>query len=432
MATDGAHRTAALRRPRAAAGERPTAAIVLFASVGLGAAASTVWAATAAPVTARDLALCGLLLALEIGYVEVLRWTRPRPDRRAPARRRSLGAVVVVAGALLLPPVAAVVLPVVAIPYERRRLELPGGRPHPVAFGVAATVLACLAVWLVRHWAAGGAPAVAAGLGLVLLAMAVFTLVEGGLAAAAVALTETRPSLRRLLGGLDDNLLDLAAVALGGLAAAAVASTPWLAPMVLPAMIVMHRAMVVPQLTEDSRVDGKTGLLNSATWHERAAADLAGTRPDHAPRAVLMIDVDHFKSVNDTYGHVAGDVVLAAVADAVRGAVRSQDLVGRFGGEEFVVLLAPSDGGGAAEVNLVAHRIRRTVAALTVVVDVAERPRRVGGLRVSIGAGVQRAGGHPAGRGDLGELVRLADEAVYAAKRAGRDQVRVTALTSRS
>ncbi len=322
---------------------RPAVAAALVVGVALAAAAGTVWAATAVPVGARDAAVLALLLGLEIGYVEALRLTRPRPDRSVRPRRGNGTSVAVVAGALLLSPAAAVVLPLLGHLYEHRRLELPAGPPYRVAYGVSALALAALAVWPIRFWGAGGAPAVDAGLPLVLLAVAVFALVDRGLAAAAAALTGPRAPLRRLLGGFDDNLLELATLALGGLAAAAVVATPWIVPMVLPAMIVMRRAALVPQLTRDAHVDGKTGLLNAGTWQERAAADLATARPDDAPRAVLVIDLDHFKAVNDTYGHIAGDAVLAAVADAVQGAVRSRDLVGRFGGEEFVVLRG-SDG----------------------------------------------------------------------------------------
>ena len=119
---------------------------------------------------------------------------------------------------------------------------------------------------------------------------------------------------------------------------------------VLPPVLVLHRAVLVHQLAEAARTDLKTGLLNAAAWHTQAERALSRNRRDDSPRGVLVLDLDHFKRVNDTYGHLAGDNVLVAVADALRGEVRDRDLVGRFGGEEFVVLLAalPGGAGGGA------------------------------------------------------------------------------------
>jgi diguanylate cyclase (GGDEF)-like protein len=408
----------------------PAAAVAVVVAVLAAAACGWSWVALEDPIGPVDVRVGALLLVIEIGYVEALRLARPRRARSVPPRRGGLTAVVVVAGALLLSPAAAVVLPVVGHLHEAWRLGTVRPR-YRVGYAVAASALAVLAVWAVRMWGVGGASALDGGLSLVLLALLAFAVVDCGLMAVLGGLGQPVPSMRRALGGFDDNLLDLAALGLGALAAAAAVVSPWLVPFVLPTMLVMHRATLVPQLAEDARLDGKTGLLNATTWQERAVVDLAATRPGDGPRAVLVIDLDHFKAVNDTFGHVAGDVVLAAVADAIRGAVRAQDLVGRFGGEEFVVLLARADGGGAAEVEQIAQRIRHAVAALRVAIDTPAGGRVVAGLRVSIGAGVQRAGGHPAARGELGELVKVADAAVYAAKRGGRDQVRVTVLTAR-
>ena len=416
---------APVRRRRLA----PSAVVVVVAVAAMAGCAWS-WIAPAVPIGPADLRIAALLLVVEIGYVEALRLARPRRAASVPPRRGGLTAVVVVAGALLLPPAAAVVLPIVGHVHEAWRLGTVRPR-HRVGYGVAAAVLAVLAVWAVRVWGGGGMPALGGGLSSVLLALAVFALVDCGLIALLGVVSEPRSSRRRALGGFDDNLLDLAALGMGGLTAAAVVANPWLVPFVLPTMLVMHRAMLVPQLAEDACIDGKTGLLNATTWQERAVVDLAATRPGDGPRAVLVIDLDHFKAVNDTFGHVAGDVVLAAVADAIQGAVRAHDVVGRFGGEEFVVLLARADSGGVADVEQIAQRIRRAVAALRVSIDTPAGRRVVAGLRVSIGAGVQRTGGHPAARGELSELVKVADAAVYAAKRGGRDQVRVSALTPR-
>jgi diguanylate cyclase (GGDEF)-like protein len=137
---------------------------------------------------------------------------------------------------------------------------------------------------------------------------------------------------------------------------------------------------------------------------------------------VLVLDLDHFKDVNDTYGHLAGDEVLAAVADALQAEVRDGDLVGRFGGEEFVILLAARAGRTEADAltsaQSVADRIRRRVASLAVGLETPDGPLTVAGLSVSVGAAVR-----PDGPADLRTLVHAADTALYAAKRAGRNRV---------
>jgi diguanylate cyclase (GGDEF)-like protein len=135
---------------------------------------------------------------------------------------------------------------------------------------------------------------------------------------------------------------------------------------------------------------------------------------------VLVLDLDHFKAVNDTHGHLAGDQVLAAVAGAVRAEVRERDLVGRFGGEEFVVLLAGPAAGAAAELEAVAERIRSRVADLRVEIPTPDGPLTVSGLTVSIGGAVA-----PAEGADLRTLLQIGDTALYAAKRDGRNAVRI-------
>jgi diguanylate cyclase (GGDEF)-like protein len=134
------------------------------------------------------------------------------------------------------------------------------------------------------------------------------------------------------------------------------------------------------------------------------------------------MDLDHFKDVNDHHGHIAGDLVLSAVADALRAEVRDHDLVGRFGGEEFVVLLAGVEVAADDGVLAIADRIRAHIASLRVEIPTPDGPLTVEGLTVSIGAAV-----HPGHGEDVGTLMQAADAALYAAKRAGRNTVRLAA-----
>jgi diguanylate cyclase (GGDEF)-like protein len=136
------------------------------------------------------------------------------------------------------------------------------------------------------------------------------------------------------------------------------------------------------------------------------------------PLGVLMLDLDHFKSFNDRMGHLVGDQLLRAVADELRSETRPYDLVGRFGGEEFVILLP---GVGNAQVEHIADRLRERISRLRVLVDGPhDRPTTVGGISVSIGAAVRPDDGD-----DIDQLVLAADGALLAAKAAGRDRVRL-------
>jgi len=128
------------------------------------------------------------------------------------------------------------------------------------------------------------------------------------------------------------------------------------------------------------------------------------------PLSCLMLDLDHFKSINDRHGHAAGDEVLRAAAKACRDSVRELDLLGRFGGEELVALLPETEASIAASV--VAERIRRTVEALCV-----KAGEHTVTVTVSIGVADN------ASAGSLEELLAAADRALYAAKRLGRNRV---------
>jgi diguanylate cyclase (GGDEF)-like protein len=181
---------------------------------------------------------------------------------------------------------------------------------------------------------------------------------------------------------------------------------------------VLHRAVRVRHLEEAASLDGKTGLLNAATWRIRADRAVADARRSYGGVGVLIVDLDHFKAVNDQHGHLAGDDVLAAVAGALRSAVRGQDLVGRFGGEEFVVLVGalPRGRAGRVELAAVGERLRSQVAGLAVpALDGAV----IDGLTASVGAACVGPGE------DIERALRAADACLYAAKRGGRNQVRV-------
>ncbi len=333
----------------------------------------------------------------------------------------NLSSVWTFAGALVLPPVCAAAVAVVVHLHVWARTGRPRVALYRSVYSAATIVLACLgAAAVVRFLGSGPEPLAAAGVPGIALALLVYTTINTGLVAGAIAMSAPQPDLVRVLGRWDDNLLEFATLSLGALTAVALVVNPWLVLLALPPLVVLHRAVLVRHLEEAANIDGKTGLLNAVAWHAKAERLLQRSSPADGPRGVLVLDLDHFKAVNDTHGHLAGDQVLAAVAGAVRAEVREGDLVGRFGGEEFVVLLAGRAAGDPAELESVAERIRSRVARLRVEIPTPDGPLTVSGLTVSIGVAVA-----PAEGADLRTLLQIADTALYAAKRAGRNVVRV-------
>lgn len=164
------------------------------------------------------------------------------------------------------------------------------------------------------------------------------------------------------------------------------------------------------QAEQLANTDELTGLPNRRAFQRRSARLLAQMRRMRADVSLLEFDLDHFKSVNDTWGHPAGDRLLCAVAEAVLPLVREGDVVGRIGGEEFALTLV----GGAAEALQVAQRLREVIAQLVVRHAGAE-------LRCTASVGVASLAAGEALSFD--ELMVRADQALYQAKRLGRDRV---------
>jgi diguanylate cyclase (GGDEF)-like protein len=221
---------------------------------------------------------------------------------------------------------------------------------------------------------------------------------------------------RRLLPGIAGTEVLIASVAelsLGTLAAFAASRSALALVYATPLVISLQRSIWHPQLVSEARTDAKTGLLNDRTWHREAAGEVARSARTGTPLALGIMDLDHFKAVNDQYGHLAGDAVLSAVASTLTGLLRPYDLAGRVGGEEFAFLLPNSRAPEAVEV---AERLREQIPlALSQQAPAGPMP-----LRVTVSIGLAAADRDD---WDLDTYYRLADQALYAAKESGRDTV---------
>lgn len=179
----------------------------------------------------------------------------------------------------------------------------------------------------------------------------------------------------------------------------------------------LHRAN--QELERQSITDPLTGLFNRRYFEYQLAQELERARRRGDPLALLLLDLDHFKRINDRYGHAAGDEVLRAVAGILRGALRRLDVCARWGGEEFAAIMPNTPPEGVA---VVCQRLLRTVrnhqALRSIPLDGAARAAETVRFTASVGVAVHR----PPGAAQLGDLFRRADLALYRAKRQGRDR----------
>ena len=164
------------------------------------------------------------------------------------------------------------------------------------------------------------------------------------------------------------------------------------------------------QLERISRVDGLTGLYNRRFWEEQFVMEFKRDKRSESPSTLIMLDIDHFKKVNDTYGHPAGDEVIKTLAGILKKATRETDIAGRYGGEEFAIILPDTP---VANVEFVSERIRRLVEKCTVVYDEID-------ISFTISIGI--AGFKQTYR-DSTQWLDTADKALYKAKESGRNRV---------
>ena len=177
-------------------------------------------------------------------------------------------------------------------------------------------------------------------------------------------------------------------------------------------MVDENEEQALRRMYESAARDALTGVSNRKSFDERLSAELAFAQRHNSPLCLMLIDVDFFKRVNDTYGHQAGDAVLHAVAQVLERSVRAEDMVARYGGEEFAVIARATDLRGAA---VMAERLRQNVA-----LEAVEHQGRV--LRVTASVGVASLVCCGATR-DKPTLIALTDARLYRAKQLGRDRV---------
>jgi diguanylate cyclase (GGDEF)-like protein len=392
----------------------PRGVLPLYLTVEVAAVALVILLPGPAPIEldwARFLALLlvsGLQTELSLGTEKARRYLADGPHI-------SMTSVWMFGGAVVLPAAMAVALTVIIYLHLWLRVWWRGQRRsgYRVVFSATTIVLGCVAVGpVLRMFGVTNVLADGRSLLAVVVAGLVYTTINGVLVAVGIKLHHPDRPWLSTVGTKAENALELATLSLGGAAAILLVTQPVLVVLILLPVIVLHRNILMRQLEEKAAQDAKTGLLTAAEWEARVEGELVRCRE---PFGVLMVDLDRFKRVNDTYGHVAGDVVLRTVAETITGQLRAYDSVGRWGGEEFAVLLPRIPDVGARDV---AERIRCAVACLEVTVTIDDSSHVIKCLSASVGVAC-----FPEAGTTVDSLVHAADRAMYRAKRAGRNTV---------
>lgn len=238
------------------------------------------------------------------------------------------------------------------------------------------------------------------------------TVVNYGFILVAIRLSDSDARLRDLVGSRESLTADLLELSLAVALALVVAINPVLMALALPTVVLCRRYLMQAQLLAQARIDAKTGLLNAGTWQREAAAELYRALRSDAPLALVMVDIDHFSSVNETAGLAAGDQVLQGIARTVTQNLQGSGLVGRFGGEQFAILLPQT---GETEARRLAERLRDHIAGEPIAIEDGNQAGFVFRLTVSIGIAILDRS-----RRALAELVGAADTALSEAKTTGR------------
>ena len=378
-------------------------------------------AASVTTVTGSNLALFGLLVGCTAASVELTRKTGEQGGMI-----KDVAGVWELPAAILLPALYALIVPIIRIALLQLRT-----RRAPVyrrVFSGAMLSLSYGAASLTFHGLSGLIPQEAGTFGrgtawtlVVALSVLAKEIVNKTMLMTVIKATDPGATYRTEVFGREPLYNDGAEICTGVLVTYGVAGNPWLALAALPVVTLLQRSLRHVQLLNDSRADSKTGLLNAATWEREATVEVTRAVRTGTPLAVALLDIDRFKVINDTYGHLAGDQVLKELARSLENALRDYDRAGRFGGEEFSLLLPQTR---AVDAFRIAERVRANIAGLSIIV-----PGATGGERVHVTVSIGVAALDSGSKREYAELMAAADAALYRAKSGGRDQVQMISTT---
>ncbi|MEV0071242.1 MULTISPECIES: GGDEF domain-containing protein [unclassified Amycolatopsis] len=376
---------------------------------------------TGGPTTALDWARFGILAVCATVHIQLTRRQEERRRNRVTAVHIDLSGIWVFPGALLLPIHLTLLLIVIVRGQRWFNSRRP---PHKFVFTSFTHAVSALAAHqLYQTFASAELENLSPGnslrlFGILMLVGFCYAALQAIVIGSLLALGGTSaPTLSNVLGTKDDNLLELSTIGLGTIATILLVNFPPAIVILVLITVLGNRLAEINQLQSEARTDPKTGIFNVRGWSESADRALTRAARSNEMLALLMIDLDHFKWINDTYGHPAGDDVLRTVAQTLDDITRPRDIIGRFGGEEFLILLPDVDQTAA---KVAAERIRLAIAEQQIVTTDKRGGRaRITGRTTSIGVALLGPNGST-----VEQLLHAADAAVYTAKEGGRNQVR--------
>jgi len=390
--------------------------LVFILFVEFAAVALTALLASASTVDGDTLVTLGVIIGLGVAMGEATRHVERVRRRFTDTPHVNLTSVWTFSASLVLPPTLTpiVIVALYVHLFWRSWYRVRSVHPYRLVFTASTVTLAAFVAWTIRHLLAPADVADWRTPGAVLaiaVALVAYSATNSGLVACAITLHEREWDTRRALGTFKESALEYGTLGLGAITALLLSFSPAWAVMIVPALLVLHNSVLMRQLEEAASTDQKTGLTNATAWTNLASAEIQRAARDGTKVGVLMIDLDHFKQVNDLHGHLVGDRVLQAVADVLMTSARRYDVVGRWGGEEFVVLCPEVTKD---TLRSIAERIRGQVRDLRVTAENAV----VEGLTVSIGIAL-----YPEFGPELQDVLLAADDALFVAKDSGRNQV---------
>jgi diguanylate cyclase (GGDEF)-like protein len=401
----------------------PRAALYLVLTVNAVAVPITVRATVPLAFTRNDLWYFLILTVGAIGHLEAAR-TIERRRELAPKKSpyTNLKSLWVFAALLLIPLPLVIALTAISYLYCWLRVYGPAIAFRKV-YSASTFVIASAAGCSVLHGGGlGTAPRLphdASSLLTVVAAAAVWWLTNYALVVFAILLSsEEEITARQALGHPSDQLVVAAALGLGVTVAALLVHAPWVLPFPMIAILAVHLDLLLPQYMRAARTDQKTGLASPVYWTDVVSAELRRAELRRTNVGILFLDLDNFRDINETFGHLAGDEAIQAVANIVQGEVRARDLVARWGGDEIAIVLP---GIGHDLLLAVAERIRGRLAhtPITLTATNTGRPHGLAGVPTSMGVATYPADGITAD-----ELLLAADGALQQAKAGGRNRVR--------
>jgi diguanylate cyclase (GGDEF)-like protein len=366
-----------------------------------------------------DLLLGAALLACGIIAIESTRSVKETHGEVG----RDLQSVWLLAIAIALPPVFAFLAPIPLTAYKILRLS--GIVVYRRVFSAATLSLAYGCASLAFHYipdsVAGPYPrsgehaltwtASVAACGLL------GWIINHGLIVIAIKLSDPASRVRDLVGSRESITSDLLELSLAVSLTLVVRINPILMALALPSVVLCKRSIMRAQLVSHARIDAKTGLLNAGTWQREAEAEFFRAMRGRIPLALAMVNIDHFRDVDDLAGQFVRDQLIRDIAGMLRDQLPGDYLIGRFGSEEFAILLPQTSRDEAQRIS---ERLRDYIAAEPIAIESGSQAGFVFRLTVSIGVAVLNES-----RRALAELIGAADTALGQAKRTGWSKVYV-------